>query len=133
MPAAPRWPPSRKADRVVRQNLRQRSRFLRLGPGAVTAFGCAILIVVIGLWHVSRAWDAAMSGARDDVANLSRSLAQHATGLIDGIDQTLAGMAERAAADDAPALSNFIRRRGATSGHVRSFAVFMNDSCEFLN
>ncbi|GJE76348.1 PAS domain S-box protein [Methylorubrum suomiense] len=107
----------------MRQNLRQRSRFLRLGPGAVTAFGCAILIVVIGLWHVSRAWDAAMSGARDDVANLSRSLAQHATGLIDGIDQTLAGMAERAAADDAPALSNFIRRRGATSGHVRSFAV----------
>ena len=99
----------------------------RLAPGAVTAFACAVLIVVIGLWHVSRAWDAAMSGARDDVGNLSRSLAQHATGLVDGIDLTLGAMVERAGGDDRAALTHYIRRRGDGSGHVRFLAVLNAD------
>ena len=95
----------------------------RSGPGVVTAFACAVLIVLIGLWQISRAWDAAMSGARDNVANMSRSLSQHATGLLDGIELTLAGMAERSGNEDRAALSHYIRRRTEGSGHVRYLAV----------
>ncbi len=99
----------------------------RSGPGVVTAFACALLIVVMGVWQMSRAWDAAMRGARDDVTNISRSLAQHATGLLDGIEMTLAGMAERVGNDDRAALSNFIRRRAEGMAHLRTLALLDAD------
>ena len=96
---------------------------LRPGAGATAAFACAALIVAIGVWHVSRAWDAALEGARGDVRNLSRSLAEHADGLLDGIDLTLGGMAERAVSDDRAALAGHLRRRAGGLPHVRFLAV----------
>lgn len=105
----------------------QRSPSFRSGPGVVTAFACAVLIVLIGLWQMSRAWDAAMNGARDDVANISRSMAQHATGLLDGIEMALAGMAERVGSEDRAALSHYVRRRAEGTAHIRYFAVLDPD------
>jgi PAS domain S-box-containing protein len=106
----------------VRTGRGQRLHAFRLGSGAVTAFACAVLVVVIGVWHVSRTWDAAMDAAQDDVANLSRSLARHSAGLFDDIDAMLAGLAERGGEDPA-ALSRDIRRFAEQAVGVRSLAV----------
>ena len=113
---------SRKAAEPVRTDPGQRSHVFRPGPGSMTAFACAVLVVLIGVWHVSRAWDAAMDAAQEDVANLSRSLAQHSAGLLDGIDRTLTGIAERGGADRT-ALSREVRRFSLGSGGIRYLAV----------
>ncbi|WP_342153939.1 PAS domain S-box protein [Methylorubrum sp. SB2] len=117
----------RKAAPDVRTDPGLRSPLFRSGPGVVTAFACALLIVLLGVWQISRAWDAAMSKARDDVTNISRAMAQHATGLLDGIELTLSGMAERAGSEDRAALSHYIRRRAEGSAHVRYLAVLDAD------
>ena len=104
----------------------QRSPVIPRGPGSLTAFACAVLVVLIGVWHVSRAWDTAVDAAQDDVAHLSRSLAQHSAGLLDGIDLTLAGIAERGGADRA-ALSHEVDRFTEGSGGIRFLAVLDED------
>jgi diguanylate cyclase (GGDEF)-like protein/PAS domain S-box-containing protein len=100
---------------------------LPLRAAAFVALTCAAILGVSG-WREWAARDAVLRGAETEMANVARSLAQHAEDSLDLLDSSVVGVVSRLEMDGtSPAtitkLSNVLEARRKAFPRIHSFAI----------